>query len=239
MKPDTSVPAPDASSRPLPNSDLLASGMNLMQLPVILDLSSEGEVRGLVNAEEFGRMMDGIYEAMSKHPGPEGKPLSEEQKASLKIVTDRLRALPPEVQAGKIMGKVQNILDFSATELTVGDTVETEKETEGYLGGTLNYDVRITVDRTTSEALFLTSTQTASPEELKQYVDSVFSSAPPGIVADKAGFPEIVSQVIQTSYEVSRKDGLLRKFDSIETITVRSEGKTESAQRTEKIERLD
>lgn len=212
--------------------------------PYVILLGPEGDVLGVENMDAHWAWMRGLIERMA---GPAF--MSREEAEARRAAMAMLDEIAPEARLAMFVQYVVPLIDWTGTEIHLGDTLEGETEAPGLFGGTLREETSIRPERVEDGHLFVAVRGSIPRDALLAYVESVVSRIP---VTGRGHNNQAerdeamrqlrtgrISQNTETSYQVALDTGLTRRYRSVGRVELEMGGRAQGKTETVLIERVD
>ena len=194
----------------------------LTRVPFVLRVNEDAEIVALDRSDE---LWAGIFKAMRASIGNKAPGTAEAK--GIEAVISPFENMPPEARLAKLTESVQPLIEFAATETTVGEPI-TVKAAAASPFGAVERDVTISLNRVAGGIAYITVRASLPQAEFQKLMRSVLdglakdamSAADLAKAKAEIGNLKAYRHESQADYEVSISDGILQRFSSTETIEI-------------------
>lgn len=220
----------------------------LLSQPFILQLSVDGRIIGLDDADRYWNTIFRALEEGFVEFGNDGKPLKPEERKILVRVLSVFRDMSPEARLSLLTESIQPVLEFAETEVGDQPLIATIESASPF-GGMLEHEIRITLDRMEQDLALLSVHSSISPEGLRNLTNLVvgrlaaLANNPLEATERKEVEAATAAMKIQhetgARYRVSTVSGLAHHYEATETMSVEAPGTATRKVTVRSLKRLD
>ena len=198
-------------------------GIRFMLQPVTFRLDADGTLLSIDGEDAY---WDGIERLAQEYARQDS---GAEGAAMMRTILQSMRALPAEDRLQLAAKNVAPLLEFSASDMSMGETREIETETMAPIGGVpLRRTTRITLESADADSAGFVLASQPDPESLKAVLEAMFKLAPPD---KRHEIPAGALDVEDTmTFRVSRTTGLTTSMRHV--ARAGAAGDPESAEKT-------
>lgn len=195
--------------------------------PYTVLVSDEGVVTGMAEEAMYWTRIFDAMEAAIKEPGVGTAPVTPETAAALAKMLKLFRDMPASTRLGLLTEDVQPLVEFAATETTMGKPINASVASASPFGGTISRDMSVdlaAVDADTATLTVYSSVPRAEVEAVLRKLVADFASPANAAATKTMGAAKLDAFAHETRarYRVALDTGLLQDFESLETVTAES-----------------
>lgn len=166
-------------------------------------------------------------EAAIKEPAVGSAPVTAETSAALAKVLKLFRDMPASTRLGLLTEDVQPLVEFAATETTMGKPLNASVASASPFGGTISRDMSVdlaAVDADTATLTVYSSVPQGEVEAVMRRLVAEFGGPAKASATKPTNAVKLDAFAHETRarYRVALDTGLLQDFESLETVTAQS-----------------